>query len=998
MIVHSEGKTKGQTTGFKLRHTLRGHAGEIYRIKWSPDGHTIASPSKDNTILLWNTKTGAIKKKLQGHTDRVFSVVWSADGKRLASTARDKTICIWDVSSGETVQTFHAEDRTVYSIAWSPTEAKLATASHDNAIIVWNLNTGQVLYKLEGHSETVYCLAWSPDGQTLASGAADKTIRLWNVENGQVRKILENHTMMVYSLAWSSDGETLASGSADKTIRIWDVHSGQPKLTLEGHTQYVTSVSFSADRQFLASKSGDSTVRLWRCDTWKNVAILEEPRNTSGPYLAGLDFHSRSVHLATLGEEDMVIRLWDLDTKMLLADGMVGRTLHYTNAKVVLVGDTGVGKSGLSLVLAGKTYKETESTHNRHIYVFDSNKVEVNKNVEEMREVLLWDLAGQPGYRLIHQLHLNDIAVALVVFDSRNELDPFSGVFHWVRALRQVQRLKSESSPLKIFLVAARIDRGHVGVSRNRIEALMQTLEFDGYFETSAKEGWQISELRQAIREAIDWTKLPKVSSTDLFKQIRDFVTEERQAGRRLSSREDLYYTFLRMKNAPQNTETLRAQFETCIDLFESRGVIERFNFGDLVLLQPELLDAYASAIVNAAKNEPDGLGYIREEEILAGNFPMSKDERIRNLGQERLLLIATVQKLLRHEIALRIQDDEHSYLVFPSQLTREHPDLANPEGKVVIFRFEGPILNIYATLVVRLANSGFFKLSDMWKNAVAFNAIVGGTCGLLLKELGEGRAEITLFYSKNVSEYRRFQFEEYVHTHLRRRAMPNTIEKHVLITCECGYVIPEKAVEMRKKRNQDWMSCPVCNARITLTDMKKSSVTQTLRVVDNMNKNADGQRDRATATTLIDGKIATTDFDVFLCHNHKDKPTVKKIGLKLKEKGLLPWLDEWELRPGLPWQKILEEQLQKVKSVAVFVGENSIGPWQDMEQAALIREFVRRGCPVIPVILPSCPEQPPELPMFLGGMTWIDFRKQYPDPLQQLIWGITGERDQIML
>jgi hypothetical protein len=25
--------------------------------------------------------------------------------------------------------------------------------------------------------------------------------------------------------------------------------------------------------------------------------------------------------------------------------------------------------------------------------------------------------------------------------------------------------------------------------------------------------------------------------------------------------------------------------------------------------------------------------------------------------------------------------------------------------------------------------------------------------------------------------------------------------------------------------------------------------------------------------------------------------------------------------------------------------------------------------------------------------MTWVDFRKRDPDPMEQLIWGITGER-----
>lgn len=141
-----------------------------------------------------------------------------------------------------------------------------------------------------------------------------------------------------------------------------------------------------------------------------------------------------------------------------------------------------------------------------------------------------------------------------------------------------------------------------------------------------------------------------------------------------------------------------------------------------------------------------------------------------------------------------------------------------------------------------------------------------------------------------------------------------------------------------------------------------------------------------------INEKSINNDFDVFLCYHSIDNAFVKQIGEQLKERGLLPWLDEWELRPGLPWQRLLEDQIEHIKTVAVFVGANGIGPWQQVEIDTFLREFVKRGCPVIPVILPDALREPC-LPPFLVRMTWVDFRKQEPDPLAQLIWGITGKR-----
>jgi small GTP-binding protein len=384
---------------------------------------------------------------------------------------------------------------------------------------------------------------------------------------------------MFLCLAWSPDGQILASATVEYSIRIWNIKTGAIISTVEGHTNPVTSISFSHDGRILASKSDDS-VRLWRCDTWVVIATLDE-KGFSGlisppPSLA---FHQKAPLLATLDEGNTVIRIWELDFDTLLRAAPTSSSVHYTNAKVVLVGDTGVGKSGLGLVLAGEPFAPTESTHGRRVWKFDNQQVEFDNSRKELRETLLWDLAGQPGYRLIHQLHLNEVAGALVVFDSRSETDPFAGVHYWDRALQQAQRIQGELAPtMKKFLVAARTDRGGISVSRTRIDSLVKELSFDGYFETSAKEGENIKELAEAIRGGIDWETLPKVSSTQLFQGIKEFLIEEKETGRLLSTADDLYSTFLKSKNAPKETKELYAQFETCIRLVESRDLIKRLR------------------------------------------------------------------------------------------------------------------------------------------------------------------------------------------------------------------------------------------------------------------------------------------------------------------------------------------------------------------------------------------------------------------------------------
>lgn len=134
-------------------------------------------------------------------------------------------------------------------------------------------------------------------------------------------------------------------------------------------------------------------------------------------------------------------------------------------------------------------------------------------------------------------------------------------------------------------------------------------------------------------------------------------------------------------------------------------------------------------------------------------------------------------------------------------------------------------------------------------------------------------------------------------------------------------------------------------------------------------------------------------EFDVFLSHNSRDKPAVEEIAARLRDRDLRVWLDKDELRPGLPWQEGLEAGVRASRSVAVFVGKDGVGPWQAPEMRAFLARAAREGIPVIPVLLPGCPESP-QLSLFLEAMTWVDLRQGLTgEGLGRLVWGITGTK-----
>jgi hypothetical protein len=136
--------------------------------------------------------------------------------------------------------------------------------------------------------------------------------------------------------------------------------------------------------------------------------------------------------------------------------------------------------------------------------------------------------------------------------------------------------------------------------------------------------------------------------------------------------------------------------------------------------------------------------------------------------------------------------------------------------------------------------------------------------------------------------------------------------------------------------------------------------------------------------------------YNVFLCHNSKEKAAVQQIADALKSYGLTYWLDDSEIVPGRPVLDAIEAGLLGSKSVAVFIGPDSMGQWQKQESRIAVAQAITRNIPVIPVFLPGVPQQiRNELAPALQTFHWVDFSKGIEDEkaLSRLRWGITGEK-----
>lgn len=123
---------------------------------------------------------------------------------------------------------------------------------------------------------------------------------------------------------------------------------------------------------------------------------------------------------------------------------------------------------------------------------------------------------------------------------------------------------------------------------------------------------------------------------------------------------------------------------------------------------------------------------------------------------------------------------------------------------------------------------------------------------------------------------------------------------------------------------------------------------------------------------------FANTRSSVFLSYNPADTPVVEELAVRMRDAGVQPWFDKWNMAPGTPWPQALDEALNQSSACAVFMGPGGQAPWQNEQVRTAIDQRIRssRGeFRAIPVLLPGARrERRSKLPTFLVSTTWVEF------------------------
>jgi len=780
-----------------LKTVQLGVRGNINAYALTRDGKRALTGGSDCTVRLWDTDTRRCERVFKGHTDIVWSVVWSADESLALSCAKDGTVRLWDVQSGMNIRTMLGHTGWVRSIAWSNDGRRALSASDDSTIRLWDLESGVCLFEMEGHHSLALHVSWGPDQLHAMSCSADGTIKIWDLETGMCLQTFDKHLAEYWNLAWITSRNQVIAGCGDGSVRILELATGRWMASLEGHTDGVRFISLSSNQKWAISGSHDGTARLWDLERGICLCVLEGDQ-ARGVRAAWTDYQ----RLVYLGDEDGCIRFWDFSK--ILTEAPVKRItspslplapdqIQYTNAKVLLVGESGAGKTGLSKRLALNDWQPSDSTVGAWATQW---KLPVSGSKDVEREIWLWDFGGQADQRLIHQLYMDETALAVLVFDGQKE-DLFETLGQWDRDLTRAARKEFAK-----LLVAGRVDAGGLRASRNEVEKFAAERKFRGFLETSAKSNLGCEELKQAILDAIPWDELPCRTTEVLFKWLKEEIIALKDEGRVLLRFNELRET-LQLRLPDESARFDDKELRAVLTLLAGPGVVWELAFGSWVLLQPERINAYAQAVIRILRADEHQRGCLMEERVLKGDLMyVSSMERLQG-DEERFVLLAMHQTLVERGLCLRQPTAKGNLLVFPSYYREERPDIVQYPAVQVNYRFTGFLDELYATLVVRLHHSDAFQQDELWRYAADFKTNAGKQLGIKLTRRAPGIGDLEVYFDAAVAVEEKIIFSKYVHEHLIQHARDVERLRHYVCP-ECGTPVGNREVAM--KRLNDWL------------------------------------------------------------------------------------------------------------------------------------------------------------------------------------------------
>jgi len=200
----------------------------VVTMVFSPDGKFLAARVCSCSIKIWSVERGVLLHILSTFTSTApEALAFSPNDHWFAAIAPDQTIKIYEVKSGKLQQAIPGEDDAVRQMAFSPDSTFLIVA-RSRGIGYWDLAAKQYRPgKARTKAAEFYQFALSPDGELLAEATVFGEIRVRQLVSGHLLRALKIPRRFPVYPAFSPDSKTLFALSEQGECYHWQIASGR---------------------------------------------------------------------------------------------------------------------------------------------------------------------------------------------------------------------------------------------------------------------------------------------------------------------------------------------------------------------------------------------------------------------------------------------------------------------------------------------------------------------------------------------------------------------------------------------------------------------------------------------------------------------------------------------------------------------------------------------------------------------------------------------------
>ncbi|KAF2719697.1 WD40 repeat-like protein [Polychaeton citri CBS 116435] len=233
---------------------LSGHERALTQVKFSKEGDLLFSVSKDHIVCAWYSANGERFGAYKGHQGALWTVDVDPSTTLLATGGADNTLRLWEVKTGKLLKTWDF-----------PTAIKRCEFSEDGMQLL------AVMEKRTGNLSTIFVYDINPDPEAeqaseyslriviedllkvtvagfsylskyIIAGHEDGTVSQWDAKTGELIYTKDSHEegMAVTDIQWSADRTYFITSSKDKSAKLHDT------MTLEVLKTYVTDTPLNS--------------------------------------------------------------------------------------------------------------------------------------------------------------------------------------------------------------------------------------------------------------------------------------------------------------------------------------------------------------------------------------------------------------------------------------------------------------------------------------------------------------------------------------------------------------------------------------------------------------------------------------------------------------------------------------------------------------------------------------------------------------------------------